>query len=322
MQGAKVLVVDDSTSVRKVLERLLSTRGLVVTTSETAEQGLEAVSHNTPNLVIADVVMPGMSGFELCQMLKLNKTTQGVPVILISGIINEGVIAQAQQAGAFDVVSKPFTPDDLFPKIERALNAAKHVTPAISEPAPASPPPVPIPTAAPALTLTPPTTPIPPASSPPSPAAATPSRAEPFQPTQPASAPITPTSQTTVVSPNHNQSLMEELRPFLDKPEIESVLVIDNTGKLLAWVGQTLDEPDLLATYLHTMLSISSVMGEKYHLSSIQSLSLEYLGKTLMVNRISDNSSLVLMLRGTGGTGVIRYLVLKQMPQLKAVLGD
>ncbi|WP_299425305.1 response regulator [uncultured Meiothermus sp.] len=314
MQGAKVLVVDDSTSVRKVLERLLSTRGLVVSTSETAEQGLEAASRNTPNLVIADVVMPGMSGFELCQMLKLNKTTQGVPVILISGIINEGVVAQAQQAGAFDVVSKPFTPDDLFPKIERALHVVKQVTPAISKPTPSPTPPVFTPIQA--------TTPVPPVSSPPSPVAVAPSQADPPTPPPLAPAPIPPTPQMAVAAQIHNQPLMEVLRPFLDKPEIESVLVINNMGKLLAWVGQTVDEPDLLATYLHTMLSISSVMGDKYHLSSIQSLNLEYLGKTLMVNRISAKSSLVLMLRGTGGTGVIRYLVLKQMPQLKAVLGD
>jgi CheY-like chemotaxis protein/predicted regulator of Ras-like GTPase activity (Roadblock/LC7/MglB family) len=320
MQGAKVLVVDDSTSVRKVLERLLSTRGLVVTTSETAEQGLEAVSHNTPNLVIADVVMPGMSGFELCQMLKLNKTTQGVPVILISGIINEGVVAQAQQAGAFDVVSKPFTPDDLFPKIERALNASQQIPSASVEPKPASPP-APIPTAAPIFTPSPPPTPIPVVPVPPSPVVAAPIYAE-SPSAQPAPIPNPPAPQTAAIAQGQTRPLMEELRPFLDKPEIESVLVIENTGKLLAWVGQTLDEPDLLATYLHTMLSISSVMGDKFHLSSIQSFSLEYLGKTLMVNRISDKFSLVLMLRGTGGTGVIRYLVLKQMPQLKAVLGD
>ncbi|MCX7782531.1 MAG: response regulator [Meiothermus sp.] len=317
MQGAKVLVVDDSTSVRKVLEKLLSTRGLVVTTSESAEQGLEAVSHNIPQLVIADVVMPGMSGFELCQMLKMREPTKGVPVILISGIINEGVVAQAQQAGAFDVVSKPFTPDDLFPKIERALNAAKQAIPSISEPSLN-----PSPAATPAFTAAPASTPVPPASTPISPAVIAPSQAEPPIPPPSVPVPIPPTPNTAAIAQTHHQALMEGLRPFLDKPEIESVLVISNTGQLLAWVGQTMDEPDLLATYLHTMLSISSVMGEKYHLSSIQSLILEYLGKTLMVNRISDKSSLVLMLRGTGGTGVIRYLVLKQMPQLKAVLGE
>lgn len=315
MQGAKVLVVDDSTSVRKVLEKLLSTRGLVVMTSESAEQGLEAVSHNPPHLVIADVVMPGMSGFELCQMLKMRESTKGVPVILISGIINEGVVDQAQQAGAFDVVSKPFTPDDLFPKIERALNAAKETIRNVSEPSPA-----PSPSTTPAFTPAPAPVASAPASSAPAPIAA--GQAEPPTLPQPAPAPIPPTPSLPANAQTSHQALMEGLKPFLDKPEIESVLVISNTGQLLGWVGQTIEEPDLLATYLHTMLSISSVMGEKYHLSSVQSLGLEYLGKTVMVNRISDKASLVLMLRGTGGTGVIRYLILKQMPQLKAALGE
>ncbi len=314
MQGAKVLVVDDSTSVRKVLEKLLSTRGLVVTTSESAEQGLEAVNHNTPHLVIADVVMPGMSGFELCQMLKMRESTRGVPVILISGIINEGVVAQAQQAGAFDVVSKPFTPDDLFPKIERALHAAKQAVLSAGEPSSPSP----AATSVPAAVPTP--APIPPAAIPASPTPVASSAPEPLVAESPL--PDSPTPQMATMAQSHHQLLMDELRPFLEKPEIENVLVINNSGRLLTAVCQGIDEPDLLATYVHTMLSISSVMGEKYHLSSIQSLVLEYLGKTIMVNRIGDKSSLVLMLRGTGGTGVIRYLVLKQMPRLKAVLGE
>ncbi len=293
MQGAKVLVVDDSTSVRKVLEKLLSSRGLVVTTSESAEQGLDAINHHAPNLVIADVVMPGMSGFELCQMLKTQASTKSIPVILISGIINEGVVTQAQQAGAFDVVSKPFTPDDLFPKIERALNAARQSQPAKDEAAPVASEPSPPPIAAPA------------------------NQAPVFSPPPP-----TPAVQTAPQPTPAPQTLLNELQPFLDKPEIESVFVVGSGGQLLAWLGQTLDEPDLLATYIHTLLSISSVMGEKYHLSSVQSLNLEYLGKTVIVSRISDNAALVLLLRGTGGTGVIRYLVLKQMPQLKAALSS
>jgi len=302
MQGAKVLVVDDSTSVRKVLEKLLSSRGLVVTTSDSAEQGLKAIHHDAPNLVIADVVMSGMSGFELCQALKMQPTTKNIPVILISGIINEGLVAQAQEAGAFDVVSKPFTPDDLFPKIERALSAAQPFQTADEVVATSS-----FSTSAPATLepAVPPSTPAPHSQAPTPPAQ------------QPAPDPL-----NAQPAPSTRQALLDELRLFLDKPEIESVFVLDNAGQLLAWLGQTLDESELLATYIHTLLSISSVMGEKFHLSSVQSLSLEYLGKTLIVNRISDKASLALLLRGTGGTGVIRYLVLKQMPQLRAVLAD
>ncbi len=296
MQGAKVLVVDDSTSVRKVLEKLLASRGLIVTTSESAEKGLEAINHSAPNLIIADVVMPGMSGFELCQMIKMRASTKSIPVILISGIINEGVITQAQQAGAFDVVSKPFTPDDLFPKVERALNAVKQSFLAVDE----------------AVSISNPVT------------TPSPTPAEPFAPPPPvpslANQEPSPQSVPEPLKTPPAPNLLDELKPFLDKPEIESVFVIDSTGQLITWLGQTLDEPELLATYVHTLLSISNVMGEKYHLSSVQSLNLEYLGKTLIINRIGDKSSLVLILRGTGGTGVIRYLVLKQMPQLKAAL--
>ncbi|MCS7057908.1 MAG: response regulator [Meiothermus sp.] len=258
--------MDDSTSVRKVLERLLSTRGLSVTTSETAEQGLEAIHRNAPHLVIADVVMPGMSGFELCQKLKSNQATQGVPVILISGIINDGVIAQARQAGAFDVVSKPFTPDDLFPKIERALKASYAA---------------------------------------PSPPAEVPEAPQPPLPPQ-ASEPL--------------DRLQEELKPFLDKPEVESALIIGPGGQLRAWAGQPFEEPDLLATYLHTLLSIAGVLGERYQLTAVQTMTLEYPGKTLLLSRINPRFTLVLALRGTGGTGVVRYLVLKGMPQLRAAL--
>ncbi|GEM85641.1 transcriptional regulator [Meiothermus granaticius NBRC 107808] len=265
MQGAKVLVVDDSTSVRKVLERLLAGKGMQVMSAESAEQGLELVNRSQPNLIIADVVMPGMSGFELCQLLKLNARTEGLPVILISGIINDGVMAQAKEAGAVAVVSKPFTPDDLFPKVERALATQVALVGApvpASSPEPVPPPPPPIP----------------------------------------------------------SDRLANELRPFLDKPEVESVLVMSSEGRLLATAGSPVEEVETFAAYLRTLLSISRVLGDKHGFSPLQSLSLEYLGKTVLVNHISEGSVLALVVRGSGGSGVIRYLVLKQMPQLKAIL--
>lgn len=311
MQGAKVLVVDDSTSVRKVLEKLLMTRGLHVMSSENAEQGLEAVGRDTPHLVIADVVMPGMSGFELCQLLKLNKRTQDIPVILISGIVNDGVISQAQQAGAFDVVSKPFTPDDLFPKVDRALKAqAAQAMAAETKPAPqpATPSAVSQPQAA-----TPPLAPVV--------TAPIPAEPEPL-----AQAVLPPQSYAPVVNTQadleQDLAVQAELKPFLDKPEIENAMVISAAGKPLAWVGQPIEDPETFATYTRTLLSISKIFGDKHQLSPLQGINLEYLGKTLIIIRISENTSLTLLMRGTGGTGVVRYLITKQMPHLKAALGE
>jgi len=297
MQGAKVLVVDDSTSVRKVLERLLTTRGLQVFTAETAEQGLEQANGNSPNLVIADVVMPGMNGFELCQSLRLDSRTKDIPVILISGIINDGVVAQANQAGAFAVVSKPFTPDDLFPKIEAALahavGARRSAEGVIPTPAPAPVPVIPSPTPEPA----------------PKPVAAP----ERFT-REPA-----PTPSPTPTPPSGSR-LQDELKPFVEKAEVEIALLTHSSAKLLAWAGQPLEDPEALAAYIRTLLSISGVMGEKYQFSTLQAMQLEYMGKTLVVSRISDTATLTLVIKGTGGSGVIRYLILKQMPHLKEAL--
>ena len=118
---SKVLIVDDSVSVRKALERLLAPRNFDVTSASSAEHALELIATTVPDLIIADVVMPGMTGFELCQRLKAMPSYKQIPVILISGIVDSAVQSQAKDSGAETVVSKPFTPEDLFPQIDKAL---------------------------------------------------------------------------------------------------------------------------------------------------------------------------------------------------------
>jgi CheY-like chemotaxis protein/predicted regulator of Ras-like GTPase activity (Roadblock/LC7/MglB family) len=117
----RVLVVDDSISVRKALERILAPQQMNVMAAESAEKALAMMPEAHAELVIADVVMPGMTGFELCQTLKNDPNYQHIPVMLISGIVNASVENQARQSGAVGVVKKPFTPDDLFPKIKQAM---------------------------------------------------------------------------------------------------------------------------------------------------------------------------------------------------------
>jgi CheY-like chemotaxis protein len=117
----KILIVDDSVSVRKALERLLAPRNFNVVSVSSAEHALEAVAQDTPSLIIADIVMPGMNGFELTQRLKSSAHHKHIPVLLISGIVDASVQAQAKEAGAQGVVSKPFTPEELFPRIDEVF---------------------------------------------------------------------------------------------------------------------------------------------------------------------------------------------------------
>jgi CheY-like chemotaxis protein len=124
MAKAKILVVDDSNSVRRVLERLLVSRGFEVIGVEGAQEALERLQAEPDlRLVLADVIMPGIDGFEFCRSLA-SKIHDPPPVILISGIVDEGVMRRAHEVGATAVVAKPFTPEELFPKIEQALQAS------------------------------------------------------------------------------------------------------------------------------------------------------------------------------------------------------
>lgn len=114
-----ILVVDDSISVRKALERILEPHGHVVTVAASAEEALDKLDGATPDLIVSDVVMPGLDGYALAE--EVRRGTPGMPLLLISGIVDDEVRARAAAVGAAAVVRKPFTPADLLPAIARAL---------------------------------------------------------------------------------------------------------------------------------------------------------------------------------------------------------
>ncbi len=122
---AKVLVVDDSISVRKALERILKPKGVEVLPAESAKVGLSVLEHHRPTLIIADVVMPEIDGFEFCKMIKANPKLRSIPILLISGIVNPETKAQAREYKAVGIVKKPFKPDTLLYIVDLIFNKLK-----------------------------------------------------------------------------------------------------------------------------------------------------------------------------------------------------
>ncbi len=122
---AKVLVVDDSISVRKALERILKPKGVEVLPAESAKAGLSVLENQRPTLIIADVVMPEIDGFEFCKMLKNDPKLKSIPVLLISGIVNPETKVQAREYKAVGIVKKPFKPDTLLYIIDLIFNKLK-----------------------------------------------------------------------------------------------------------------------------------------------------------------------------------------------------
>ncbi len=120
----RVLVIDDDRDVGVAVRALLASDGYEVATSEAPRAGLAQVLADVPDLVILDVNMPGMTGWELCAILRRQTTTRDLPVLFLTGRgeIKDRILAMQFGGSAF--LSKPFAPDDLREKV-RALLARR-----------------------------------------------------------------------------------------------------------------------------------------------------------------------------------------------------
>ena len=120
-----ILVVDDSLSVRKVAERMLREAGLEVALAANGEEALAWLSTNQPDLVIADVIMPDKSGFEVCAFVRAQASLANTPVLLISGFVDDEVTRQAEACRADGVIKKPFQGAALRERVLDLLSARK-----------------------------------------------------------------------------------------------------------------------------------------------------------------------------------------------------
>ena len=150
-----ILVVDDSLSVRKVAERMLREAGLDVALAANGEDAMAWLSGNRPDLVIADVIMPDKSGFEVCAFVRAQANLANTPVLLISGFVDDEVTRQAEVCRADGVVKKPFQGASLRERVVALLAARKE--PEALAAAPAIEMPVSAPEPELTLSVTPPT---------------------------------------------------------------------------------------------------------------------------------------------------------------------
>lgn len=109
-----ILVVDDSATDRFFLTELLETAGFQVTGAESGEECLAKVASSAPDMVLMDVVMPGLTGFQVTRMLTKDVNTAGIPVILCTGKSQATDLAWALKMGAKACVTKPVVGTELL----------------------------------------------------------------------------------------------------------------------------------------------------------------------------------------------------------------
>ncbi|HXH21341.1 MAG TPA: response regulator transcription factor [Dehalococcoidia bacterium] len=121
MSGARVLVVDDEPQLRRAVRRSLDGHGYDVREAEDARSALEAYQHFRPDVVLLDLMLPDMSGIEVCREMRHMRET---PIIVLSVLGDEKAKVQALDQGADDYLTKPFGMDELLARIRVALRRA------------------------------------------------------------------------------------------------------------------------------------------------------------------------------------------------------
>lgn len=118
-----VMVVDDSVTLRQMIAELLEGRGLKVTVASDGVEALEQIKTNRPDLVVLDIVMPRMNGYEVCRRLKSDPKTQSLPVVMCSSKSEEFDRYWGMKQGADAYIAKPFHPQELVGTIKQLLRA-------------------------------------------------------------------------------------------------------------------------------------------------------------------------------------------------------
>src|SRR6266516_8169735 len=115
--GATVLVVDDEPLNVDLLEQELGAAGYKTISAASGEQGVIVAAKSRPDLILLDVMMPGMDGYAVCQSLKQSEATRDIPVVFLTALTDTFEKLRAFKLGAVDYVTKPFQPEELLARV-------------------------------------------------------------------------------------------------------------------------------------------------------------------------------------------------------------
>jgi PleD family two-component response regulator len=112
-----ILIVDDAPDNLKLLERLLAKQGYRIHVCQSGLEALQTAPGLKPELILLDIVMPEMDGYEVCRQLRLNSRTREIPIIFLSAMDKTEDIVRGFQLGAADYITKPVNPAELYARI-------------------------------------------------------------------------------------------------------------------------------------------------------------------------------------------------------------
>ena len=120
-----ILVVDDEEPLLKLLRVNLTADGYRVITASNGISALTLLEEQKPDLILMDILMPNMDGYQACSMIKRDKSTRSIPVVMLTGLGYEHNKKLAEEAGADGYITKPFTQKELLDTIGKFLEIPK-----------------------------------------------------------------------------------------------------------------------------------------------------------------------------------------------------
>lgn len=130
-----ILVVDDNATIRRIASLVLTRKGYRVLTATTGEEGLELAKRELPNLVLLDVALPGVSGYEICKRLRADSDISTTPVVMLSGKDDFFDMVKGYEAGSSTYLTKPCSASEMIATVEKFVP----IQPAPTDPLPQSP---------------------------------------------------------------------------------------------------------------------------------------------------------------------------------------
>jgi DNA-binding response OmpR family regulator len=125
MSKGRILVVDDEIYILQILEFSLGAEGFEVITANNGELAVEKAVQAQPDLIVLDIMMPVLDGYETCRRLKRQPETKNIPVILLTAKGREADKKLGFDVGAVDYIVKPFSPNRLINRIEEIIGCRK-----------------------------------------------------------------------------------------------------------------------------------------------------------------------------------------------------
>ena len=122
MPSKKILFIEDETEIIDLMRTRLEASGYKMLSACDGEDGLKKVEEKNPDLILLDIIMPKIDGLAVCRQLKSNPKTKNIPIIIVSAWGGKDLPESCQQAGADELVIKPFEAEELLDKISKLLD--------------------------------------------------------------------------------------------------------------------------------------------------------------------------------------------------------